>query len=294
MEEFMEHYESLYDEAFTIQNKDIKTSTSYLDACMKLSYDKNRNMFMHSYNKTLYQYLKSIDVSDNVRYINFIYSNRDSKFIISYNYVHKLIIIYMGIHFDEKDLDWISHKIPILDGFKILKNEFTSAFRYHNNRYENLVMDNIIKFISHHPVEFKYLISRYISKSYNFGPRLKMYEKLTALHKNINILEMFNNYIRSYDNKYIITLKYLSPNPDLVFNIGDESILVDIYDRNNDLIRVLELPPFCLMQISEIRVYILEENYVIDFDECYYSILNILTERFFQMKPLNNNSPSSE
>lgn len=290
MDEFMTEYEEQYEHNFTIQNKDIKTSTIYLNESKNLSYNKYKAAFMYN-NTTLIEYLESLNV-ENIPYLNFTYNYYN--YVISYNFAYKVIVVYMGKNYNDKDLNWAISKTPIIGNFKLIHNEQQSAFRIYDNKFEPIIVDNVIKFISNYPMEFKQFISKYISKSYNYGPRLKMYNKLAELHKNLNILEMSSKYMRSFDNKYMVVMKYLSPSPGLVVNIGIDPILVNIYDRKNTLIRVLELPPFDLIQLSELTIYILEDDYEINFDESYYLILNILTVSFFQRQPSNNNSPSSE
>lgn len=292
MEEFMQYYEEEYDDNLTKQNQGIGVKIQYLNKSTKIFFDSRRQLFKYNYDTTLYQHLKTL-TGPTLRYVNFTYESGDFKYIISYNFVHKVIIVYMGNVFNPKHLEKTIYKLPVLDGFKVISNEFLSSFRNYLPAFEEIIVDNIMKFISNHPMEFKKLVSFYISKSFNFR-RLGLNEKGVALHKNLNILDMFVNYMLSVDGKYLVALKYLSPSPDLVFNIGNETILVDVYDRQSNLIRVFELPPFDLIQISEVRVYILVDDYEMNFDECYNLILGILTEKFFQSKPLNNNSPSSE
>ena len=294
MDTLLDYYEDEYELGLTECNKTLKNTTPYLDSSKTIFYSKIKNTFTCSHTQTIMEYIKS-KKNEKPSYLNFIYSSfKTRNFIISYNFVYRIINVYMGKGFNEEELDKFTQILPRFEGFKIIKNEERTSFRCYDVKYESIILDNIIKFMSNNPEEYKKYVSQYILKSFNYFVRLKSYEQLDNLHKNLNLLEMSNTFINSNDNKYIIVLKHLNPSSNLVVNIGDEKILVNIYDRQHNIIHVLELPQFSLIQVSEIIVYVLYENYEINIEECYNLILTLLTNLFFHKQPLNNNSPSSE
>ena len=277
------------------QNGPLEDILEYLNASIKVFYNQRQGTFMVNNTTTLLSYISN--PPKKIHYLNFIY--KDLQFIISYNFPHKAIVVYMGGRmFDEKEVEFVKSKIPRISGYKIITNTKTSSFRYNAFRdkkdYSKIITNNIIKIISNYPIDFKDLVSSYISKSYNFGPRLNLPLQLEALHKNIGLFYFSSTFIYSPDKKYIVVLRHFSPSPGLIVSLNPDSILINIYDWSDNLIRVIEAPPFEIHNVSDISVFILEAEYEMNFDECYDIILRSLTSFYLQSKPLNNNSPSSE
>lgn len=295
MEHFLGHYENDYEIGLTCQNAELKPVLDYLSSSKKIFFDQRRGLFKVDNNTTLQSYITN-PPDPKVHYLNFTYKNL--QFVISYNFPYKTINVYMGKIFSEEDLDLVCSQIPKITGYKVVKNTRTASFRYNAFRdkkdYSEIITNNILKFISNHPTDYMKFASLYISKSYNFGPRLNLPLQLEALHNNIGLFYLSSTFVYSPDKKYLIILRHFSPSPGLIVSLNADSILINIYDWSDTLIRVIEAPPFELHNISEISVSILEDKYDINFDECYDIILRSLTSFYFQSKPLNNNSPSSE
>lgn len=296
MEVFLERYEEDYEHNLTAQNEDLPVNLEYLNQSKKIFYNKNRRLFECDRNTTLLDYLRA-PKPGNPHFLNFTYNNY--TYIISYNFPHKTINVYMGRVFNEDDLNWLCAQVPKIEGFKILKNSKESSFRYNTRDtsrkdYSEIITNNIIKFMSNYPIEYQKFVSAYILKSYNFGYRLNLPLQLDALHKNISIFYMSSTFIRSLDTKYLIVLKHFNPSPGLFVTLSLDNILVCIYDWKDEIIKILETPQFELFGVSNISVYILEDKYDLDFDECYNSMLSTIVSLYFQRTPLNNNSPSSE
>lgn len=292
----LERYEDEFEKNLTSQNEALTPTQEYLDASKKVFFDQRRGLFMVNNTTTLMAYINNPPDSK-IHYLNFIY--KDLQFVISYNFPHKTIVIYMGGRmYDENEIEFVKSKIPKISGYKIITNTKTSSFRYNIHRdkkdYSKLITNNIIKIITNYPIDFKELVSFYISKSYNFGPRLNLPLQLDALHKNIGLFYFSSTFVYSPDKKYLVVLRHFSPSPGLIVSLNPDSILINIYDWSDTLIRVIEAPPFDIHNVSNISVFILEDNYDMNFDECYDIILRSLTSFYLQSKPLNNNSPSSE
>lgn len=290
MQSFLEGYEDLYEHPLTIKNKEcnvIIDCNSYIKDTTNLYFNKNRGTFMCTHQLTWIDYIRSMK-SQNPIYLNFVYNT----FIISYNFVYRVIVVYMGKGFNDEELDKFSNIIPKFEGFKVIKNNTESSFRCYNRKYENQIINNILKFISEDPLECRKYISKYISKSYNYSVRLKLYDQLDDLHNNLNMISMSNTY--TSNGPYIIVFKHIKLNTDLVINIGGESLLVDVYNRDHQIIYIFDLPHPGFISTGDICIYSISDNIDINMEECYYCLLKLITEKCFQIQPLNNNSPSSE
>lgn len=296
MDQFLERYEEEYELPLTLQNEDLTPVLDYVGQCKKIFYNKNRRLFECNRTLTLMDVL-STEPTSPPYYMNFTYNNH--TYLVSYNFAYKVIVVYMGRKFVESDLEWFASQIPKLPGFKILKNYEKASFRYNtydpNQRaYAEMITDNVLKFITEYPLScFKY-ISSYISKSYNFGCRLKLQDQWEALHKNLSLFKLSSKFRIALDHSHIIVFHSISPSPDLFVHMNSDSIFISIHDRDNNVTHAIDVPPFDLFDVSSISVYILQDNYELDTDTCYYEVLRMMTLLYFQRLPLNNNSPSSE
>lgn len=288
MEVFLEQYED--EERLTEYNEKF---TPNIEKPKEIHYDKDLRQFKVNHNTSLMAYIKTLTPNNCPGWVNFTFSR--FTYFVSYNFLYKLIFVYMGKDYNDENLDWFYSQIPKLQGFRVFKNDKGSSFRVYNRMHEQLVISNILKFVSYYPLEFKNLMSIYILKSFNFSPlRLNSPERLSALHKNIALFNFGHTVRKSKDGKYMVVFKHFNPAPELFTNLTLQDYLVRVYDWNGEIIKIIETPNYVLPRLSGVDFYILEPNYSMDFEACYNWLLELLTELYFQSAPLNNNSPSSE
>lgn len=288
MLEYLDDSYEQYEPKISENNKETKPSYSYLDEIKKVYLNKRENRFYADNRTSMTSYLDGLK-SQLPEYANFMFQD---NFIISYNFPLKIIYVYMGRNFNEDYLERVIEAVPKILGFKVLHNEYKSAFRTFDHKYYNIIHDNIIKFISFYPNDFDKIIKIYILRSYDFTCRNPSPEKLKNLHHNINVMKFKNTFNKCGNGDYMIVFKRIYPADGLMINVDNQYI--NVYNRKEELILCFENNAFYLLGISNISVHILKEDYDINLDECYNNVIKRCTELYYQTLPQNNNSPSSE
>jgi hypothetical protein len=289
-----EHFDE-YETALAEINKNNEPKFEHLRQAKRLYLNRrDSKLYVDEYNSKKVQLLHYLDTLRNQvgglpNYVNFMYQD---NMIINYNFPLRLIIIYMGAKFNEDYLEMIKSHVPNPMGFKVINNEFKSSFRSFSRNDYDYVHDNIMKIISFYPMEFESIIKEYILRSYDFNVRNKSMIRLRNLHVIMNLIQHESKFVKSKDGGYLINFKSAYPHQDLLIN--NEAPFVDVYNRKGETLACFENDVFIILGIINISIYIIKDNYDLDIDECYNTLLTTCIERYYQTSPSNNNSPSSE
>lgn len=301
MDSFLAHYQEHISKCLDYFNKNNTDTKNILDKFVYDSKPKYQKIFIPKGTKNLclvgnhmsfIDYVNQAATQTNInKYILFLYNNKD---IICYNFIYKIIFIYIGTSMGSYFMDdtTLKNSIYILPGYKILSNDKNTSFKTNEFNYIK-VYNTIYKILSYYPVEAYDMLKNFIMISYDYTVRHRDFDGLKLFFSNIENIGI--KILTHKQQSFIIVAKDLYIKENLKVNSGDT--IVNVIKRDGTYLFSYDIG-IVIFGISDITIYITDEDYIPDNDDIWKNLVKFLNYLIPQYGiynlPLNNNSPDSE